>query len=31
MWMLRPYPGRWTARLFVDNEPAGDYSFLITR
>jgi IrrE N-terminal-like domain len=31
MWMLRPYPGRWTARLFVDGEAAGEYSFVITR
>ena len=29
MWMLRPYPGRWTVRLLVDNRPAGDYSFTV--
>jgi hypothetical protein len=31
MWMLRPYPGRWTARLFVDGRAAGEYSFVVTR
>ena len=29
MWMLRPYPGRWTVRLAVDDRPAGDYSFTV--
>jgi hypothetical protein len=29
MWRLRPYPGRWTARLLVDGQPAGDYPFLV--
>ncbi len=29
MWMLRPYPGRWTARLVVDGQPAGQYSFTV--
>ena len=27
MSQLRPYPGRWTARLTVDGEPAGEYAF----
>jgi hypothetical protein len=31
MWMLRPYPGRWTARLFVDGQAAGESSFVVTR
>ena len=29
MWMLRPYPGRWTAHLVVDGEAAGQYSFVV--
>jgi hypothetical protein len=29
MWMLRPYPGRWTARLVVDGQPAGQYAFTV--
>lgn len=29
MWMLRPYPGRWTARLAVNGQPAGQYSFTV--
>ena len=29
MWLLRPYPGRWTARLVVDGQPAGQYSFTV--
>ncbi len=31
MWELRPYPGRWTARVWVDDVPAGDYSFSLAR
>ena len=27
MWLLRPYPGRWTARMQVDGEAVGEYSF----
>lgn len=27
MWELRPYPGRWQARVFVDGEAAGEYVF----
>ena len=31
MWELRPYPGRWTARVSVDGTPAGEYSFSLAR
>ena len=31
MWELRPYPGSWTARVWVDDAPAGDYSFSLAR
>jgi len=31
MWELRPYPGRWTARVWVDDAPAGEYSFSLAR
>jgi hypothetical protein len=31
MWELRPYPGRWTARIWVDGTPAGEYSFSLAR
>jgi hypothetical protein len=31
MWELRPYPGRWTARVWVDGTPAGEYSFSLAR
>jgi len=31
MWELRPYPGRWTAKVWVDGEPAGEYSFSLAR
>ena len=27
MWELRPYPGRWTAKIWVDEVPAGEASF----
>jgi hypothetical protein len=27
MWELRPYPGRWLARVFVDDIAAGEYVF----
>ena len=27
MWELRPYPGRWTARVFVDDVAVGEYAF----
>jgi IrrE N-terminal-like domain len=30
MWMLRPYPGRWTAHLAVDGVKAGQYTFVVT-
>ncbi|MEX2148047.1 MAG: hypothetical protein WED01_13645 [Candidatus Rokuibacteriota bacterium] len=30
MWMLRPYPGRWTASLTVDGAAAGEFSFVVT-
>lgn len=30
MWMLRPYPGRWTAHLAIDGAAAGRYSFVVT-
>jgi hypothetical protein len=31
MWALRPYPGRWTATVWVDGVPAGGYSFSLAR
>jgi IrrE N-terminal-like domain len=31
MWELRPYPGRWTAKVWVDGVPAGEYSFTLAR
>lgn len=31
MWELRPYPGRWTAKVWVDGVPAGQYSFSLAR
>jgi hypothetical protein len=31
MWMLRTYPGRWTVRLVVDGQAAGQYSFVVTQ
>jgi len=31
MWELRPYPGRWTAKVWIDGEPAGEYSFTLAR
>jgi hypothetical protein len=31
MWELRPYPGRWTAKVWVDEAPAGEYSFSLAR
>ena len=31
MWELRPYPGRWTAKVWVDETPAGEYSFSLAR
>jgi len=31
MWTLRPYPGRWTAKVWVDEVPAGEYSFSLGR
>jgi len=31
MWELRPYPGRWTARVWVDGTSAGAYSFSLAR
>jgi hypothetical protein len=31
MWMLRPYPGRWTVHLVVDGRAAGQYSFAVGR
>ncbi|HEY3099528.1 MAG TPA: ImmA/IrrE family metallo-endopeptidase [Methylomirabilota bacterium] len=31
MWELRPYPGHWTARVWVDGTPAGEYSFSLAR
>lgn len=27
MWEMRPYPGRWTARVGVDDRAVGEYSF----
>jgi hypothetical protein len=27
MWELRPYPGRWQARVFVDDIAVGEYAF----
>jgi hypothetical protein len=27
MWELRPYPGRWTAKIWLDDVPAGEASF----
>jgi len=31
MWELRPYPGRWTAKVWVDDALAGEYSFSLAR
>jgi hypothetical protein len=31
IWALRPYPGRWSAKVWVDDEPAGEYSFSLAR
>jgi IrrE N-terminal-like domain len=31
MWELRPYPGRWTARVWIDDTPAGEYAFSLAR
>jgi len=31
MWTLRPYPGRRTAKVWVDEVPAGEYSFSLAR
>ena len=31
MWELRPYPGRWTAKVSVDSTPAGEYAFSLAR
>ena len=31
MWELRPYPGRWTAKVWVDEVAAGEYSFSLAR
>lgn len=31
MWELRPYPGRWTARVWIDDMPAGEYAFSLAR
>jgi len=31
MWALRPYPGRWTAKVWIGEEPAGEYSFSLAR
>jgi IrrE N-terminal-like domain len=31
MWELRPYPGRWTAKVWIDGAPAGEYSFTLAR
>jgi hypothetical protein len=29
MWMLRPYPGRWMARVSLDGEPVGEHEFRV--
>jgi hypothetical protein len=31
MWELRPYPGRWTAKVWVGEAAAGEYSFSLAR
>lgn len=31
MWELRPYPGRWTAKVWVDEAEAGEWSFSLAR
>jgi hypothetical protein len=31
MWELRPYPGRWVARVFVDDVAVGEYAFDLVR
>jgi hypothetical protein len=31
IWALRPYPGRWSAKVWVDDAPAGEYSFSLVR
>lgn len=31
IWALRPYPGRWSAKVWVDDAPAGEYSFSLAR
>jgi hypothetical protein len=31
MWELRPYPGRWTATVWVDEVAAGEVSFTLER
>jgi len=32
MWELRPYPGRWTAKVWIDDVPSGGvYSFRLER
>jgi hypothetical protein len=31
MWELRPYPGRWQARVFVDDVAVGTYAFDLVR
>jgi hypothetical protein len=31
MWQLRPYPGRWTARVAVDDVAVAEYTFDVVR
>ncbi len=31
MWELRPYPGRWKAKVWVDDAPVGEWSFSLAR
>jgi hypothetical protein len=31
MWELRPYPGRWTAKVWVEDTAAGEWSFSLGR
>jgi hypothetical protein len=31
MWELRPYPGRWTAKVWVDEAPVGEHVFDLPR
>jgi hypothetical protein len=31
MWELRPYPGRWTVKVWVDEAPAAEYWFSLAQ